>query len=89
MKRKIFITLLLFFFTTNINIINANFSSENRENIVKVNLTKKDLKNEIKKRKKYHKTLLENYNKNFEKKYFDLIVENSLILSNLRQELNN
>jgi hypothetical protein len=45
------------------------------------------LKNEIKKRKKYHKLLLEQYNASFEQKTLDLISENSLILTNLRKDL--
>lgn len=50
-------------------------------------VTKKSLKNEIKKRKKYHKLLLEQYNASFEQKTLDLISENSLILTNLRKDL--
>jgi hypothetical protein len=45
------------------------------------------LKDEIKKRKKYHKLLLEEYNLTFEQKTLDLISENSLILTNLRKDL--
>ena len=50
-------------------------------------VTKKSLKDEIKKRKKYHKLLLEEYNLTFEQKTLDLISENSLILTNLRKDL--
>lgn len=97
MKKRIFIVIFVFSvlaqntfsyeknFENNENfVVNENFHSEQK--IEKVNFTKKDLKKEIKKRKKYHRVLLEKYNKNFEKKYFNLIKENSLILTNLRKE---
>lgn len=60
---------------------------ENNSNIVKISLSKRDIKSEIKKRKKYHRNLLEKYNDGFEEKYLNLISENSLILTSLRNEL--
>lgn len=46
-------------------------------------INRKTLKNEIKKRKKYHRYLLEEYNKSFEEKFLPLIQENSLILTEM------
>ena len=65
---------------TDANLQWARFTSSQK-------VTKKSLKNEIKKRKKYHKLLLEQYNASFEQKTLDLISENSLILTNLRKDL--
>lgn len=95
MKKRIFIIIFVFWLLAQKSYsFNKNFENdifENKEYVYilseKNNFTKKDLKQEIKKRKKYHKILLEKYNKNFEKKYFDLISENSSVLSNLRKEL--
>ncbi len=50
-------------------------------------VTKKDLKNEIKKRKKYHRSLLSTYNKSFDNKYLEKIAYNSKRLSDLRNLL--
>lgn len=93
--------LFVFFISANINNLSANNSSNYVKNnwefttpkisvtFWKVKMTKKDLKTEIKKRKKYHKDLLLKYNEFFDEKYLNLISENSLILSNLRNELEN
>lgn len=53
----------------------------------KVKISKKDLKDEIKRRKKYHKSLLNIYNESFNHKYLELIAENSGKLSYLRELL--
>lgn len=57
------------------------------EQIFKKDLTKKEIKVEIKKRKKYHKSLLEKYNESFEEKYLNMISKNSQYLSKLRIDL--
>lgn len=100
-KKKIFIivTLFLALFQNWVFVVNSNFDAKNTEKIEfkrnfladtsKWNFKKRDLKKEIKKRKKYHKTLLEKYNESFDEKYLNLISENSLILSSLRTELKN
>lgn len=53
----------------------------------KFKVTKKDLKTEIKQRKKYHKSLLSIYNEWFDPKYLELIQSNSNRLSSLRKLL--
>lgn len=97
MRKKILV--LVFLLLTSSNLVNWNFENKNsysninfenineNKNIWKI--TKKELKKEIKQRKKYHKTLLEQYNTNFDANILWRIKENSLILSNLRYELKN
>lgn len=97
MRKKILV--LVFLLLTSSNLVNWNFENKNsysninfenineNKNIWKI--TKKELKKEIKQRKKYHKTLLEQYNTNFDVNILWRIKENSLILSNLRYELKN
>lgn len=46
---------------------------------------KKILKKEIQNRKKYHKTLLNMYNKNFDENYLKLITDNSLKIQELEK----
>lgn len=99
MKKRIFVVIFVFFLVfqnENLDAKNtekleeAKLLTENttiKKTISKVKFTKQELKKEIKKRKKYHKVLLEKYNKDFDEKYFNLISENSLILTNLRKEL--
>lgn len=53
----------------------------------KPKLSKKDLKDEIKRRKKHHKALLSIYNESFEEKYLELIADNSSKLTKLRELL--
>ncbi|MDR1944754.1 MAG: hypothetical protein LBQ59_01340 [Candidatus Peribacteria bacterium] len=53
----------------------------------KSRITKKDLKNEIKRRKRYHKALLSIYNESFKQEYLDLIADNSKRLLVLRELL--
>lgn len=100
MKKKVFVVIFVFvsvFYHWNIS-ANNNLklnsgvkifekNIENNSNIVKISLSKRDIKSEIKKRKKYHRNLLEKYNNGFEEKYLNLISENSLILTSLRNEL--
>lgn len=50
----------------------------------KTKISKKDLKDEIKRRKKHHKALLSTYNESFSPLYLELIAENSAKLSYLR-----
>lgn len=50
----------------------------------KEKLTKKELKNEIKRRKKYHKSLVTAYNESFSEEYLSLIQENSRQLTAFR-----
>ena len=94
MRKKIFVMLfILFTALQNVPVGSANSSKtidswDNANSTTKkVVITKKELKTEIKKRKKYHKNLLEKYNEWFDEKYLNLISENSLILSSLREEL--
>lgn len=61
------------------------FSEIKKENIWK--MSKKEIKKDIKIRKKYHKKMLENYNKNFDEKILEFIKENSIILKKLKEEL--
>lgn len=89
----------MFLLLTSTNFVNWNFENKNfssninfenineNKNIWKI--TKKELKKEIKQRKKYHKNLLEKYNLDFDSKTLWMLQENSLILSNLRYELKN
>lgn len=92
MKKRVFIVMFLFFVFANWNVIKADFSVENQARKVFYstnfwkNFTKKELKSEIKTRKKIHRFLLEKYNENFEEKYFNLIKQNSLILTDLRKK---
>lgn len=65
---------------------NQNRYSKTRNN-KNFKITKKDLKKEIKKRKKYHRSLLSTYNESFDKKYLDKIAYNSKRLSDLRNLL--
>lgn len=97
MRKKILV--LVFLLLTSSNLVNWNFENKNsysninfenineNKNIWKI--TKKELKKEIKQRKKYHKNLLEKYNLDFDSKTLWMLQENSLILSNLRYELKN
>ena len=103
MRKKIFVMLfILFTALQNVPVGSANssktidswdkvllkeLSEKANSSTKKVVITKKELKTEIKKRKKYHKNLLEKYNEWFDEKYLNLISENSLILSSLREEL--
>ena len=50
-------------------------------------MTKREIKVEINKRKKYHKSLLEKYNESFDEKYLNMISKNSQYLSKLRADL--
>jgi hypothetical protein len=50
-------------------------------------ITKKDLKDEIKRRKKYHKSLLSVYNESFKQEHLDLLANNSKQLLVLREFL--
>lgn len=50
----------------------------------KTKLSKRDLKDEIKRRKKHHKALVSIYNESFQEEYLDLIADNSKKLSYLR-----
>lgn len=51
--------------------------------------SKKELKKEIQKRKKFHKWLLAQYNQNFSQKKLDEITKNSIIISKLEKFKNN
>ncbi len=51
------------------------------------NYNKKILKKEIQNRKKYHKTLVSIYNKNFDSNYLELIKENALIIERLSKNI--
>lgn len=62
-------------------------SKKNEETKKNLKVTKKDLKEEIKKRKKYHKSLLTIYNESFDQKYLDLIAFNSQRISDLKNIL--
>lgn len=53
----------------------------------KEKISKKELKDEIKRRKKHHKALMAIYNENFEEHYLELIAQNSERLTNLRELL--
>lgn len=53
----------------------------------KIKISKKDLKDEIKRRKKHHKALLSIYNESFDSEYLNLIQENSARLTRLRELL--
>jgi hypothetical protein len=101
MKKKVLLLLFIFFISVNnTNAVNINRSNLNREvfniesvnnndkgnNYTKINFKdKKVLKKEIQKRKRYHRNLLSQYNKNFEIKYLDMITNNGIIISRLRK----
>lgn len=74
-----------------IQLVESINDSEKGNKIQKINFKdKKVLKKEIGKRKRYHKTLLSQYNKWFDTKYLNMITNNGIIINNLRKyyELN-
>lgn len=65
-----------------------NTQVKNPTNIIRLSddkKSKKDLKAELKRREKYHRTLLGTYNENFSPEYLDLIEKNSRQLQVLRE----
>lgn len=93
MRKKAF--LIIFIFLTSFHPVyvydEKNLQEKNSSEIISETkiwkVTKKEIKREIKNRKRYHKNLLEKYNSNFDKKILDFIQENSLILTKLRKQL--
>lgn len=99
-RQVIFIHLILFISIINnpTFLVNANYNKitprnieENikrntkNENNDKSKINKKTLKKEIQNRKKYHKTLLNSYNNNFDENYLKLITDNSLKIQELEK----
>jgi hypothetical protein len=57
------------------------------KDLKKAKITKKNLKSEIKRKKKYHKFLLGTYNESFKQEHLDLLAQNSKQLLALRELL--
>lgn len=65
---------------------NPYYKTKSSNNKAKYN-NKKLLKKEIQNRKKYHRSLLNIYNQNFDKNYLELIKNNSILLDNFKKKL--
>ncbi len=98
-KRKLMLLLLFIFLVSSNNIDNVraeiNYSfdeiyQECREEEPKLNsIERKVLKKQIQKRKKYHKNLLDLYNKWFDEKYLDMISKSGVIIDKLMEHYKN
>ena len=66
---------------------NSYTTKKEKDNNKKLKVTKKDLKQEIKKRKKYHRSLLSTYNQSFKQEHLDMLAFNSKRISELKKLL--